>query len=72
MIRSLGGASVSNCLQQALKSVFSIKVMAHVNCEEKPKNGSIQKHVLQHSIITLDGVWYVFQIWLVQNCNYKK
>ncbi|KAI9558446.1 hypothetical protein GHT06_015232 [Daphnia sinensis] len=42
MIRSLGGASVSDCLQ----------LMAHVNWEGKPKKGSIQKHGLQNSIIT--------------------
>ncbi|KAK4028297.1 hypothetical protein OUZ56_017577 [Daphnia magna] len=52
MIRSLGGTSVSDCLQRAWKSVFAIKVMAHVNWEGKPKKGSILKHGLQHSIIT--------------------
>ncbi|EFX80049.1 hypothetical protein DAPPUDRAFT_103861 [Daphnia pulex] len=55
MIRSLGGASVSNCLQQALKSVFSIKVMAQANWEGKTKKESIQKHGLQHSIISTAG-----------------
>jgi hypothetical protein len=71
MIRSLGGASVSNCLQQALKSVFSIKVMAQAN-EGKTKKESIQKHGLQHSIISTAGFGMHYKFDLVQNCNYKQ
>ncbi|KAK4004256.1 hypothetical protein OUZ56_005998 [Daphnia magna] len=52
MIRNLGGASVRDALKRAWYSIFSIKVMANVNWEGKPKKRSQQKQGLQDSIIT--------------------
>ncbi|KZS04727.1 Uncharacterized protein APZ42_032264 [Daphnia magna] len=52
MIRNLGGASVRDALKRAWYFIFSIKVMANVNWEGKPKKESQQKQGFKDSIIT--------------------
>ncbi|KAK4023590.1 hypothetical protein OUZ56_008991 [Daphnia magna] len=42
---NLEGASVRDALKRACYSIFSIKVMANVNWEGKPKKGSQQKQL---------------------------